>query len=74
MTDEELQGLFSKALKSDVGIELATNDPATLRRRFYKLRKALKDKGDLSLDGLTVRIMGEKTVHVINRGEVNGEG
>lgn len=73
MDDDELLEIYNAALNTPHGVEVQTSDPHSFRRRFYAIRAGLRESSDTSLDPLTCRIMGATTIHIVNKGGVNGK-
>jgi len=73
MTDDEVLQLCDRALDTPYGIEIITDNPAALRRRFYALRARLREFKVTKLNLLSCRIMGDDTIHLVNQGGDNGK-
>jgi len=54
ITDAELVAYLEGALASEHGLEIQTQHIDYLRRRFYALKKHLKDSGDARFDELRI--------------------
>lgn len=47
-----LEGIIQQALAAKYGVEIATNDPAAFKRKFYSVRRKLVDGGVLAAKSL----------------------
>lgn len=73
MTEEELKDILTQALAAEFGIEIKTDHPDIMQRRFYTFRKEAKEKGNTVYNNITCRIMGDDIIHLVNRGNQHGE-
>jgi hypothetical protein len=63
---ESLTQLLNRALSSELGLEVESDDPDSLRRRLYVVIRRHREEGTGDFSGLTIRQTAVDRIRVLN--------